>query len=90
MKKLVFAAVAAIVMVSVSNVFAYSTKASFGTAIPADTTVVDTVAPVEQPSDTTVATPSDSDDTAMLMMSDTTTVDSTKTDTASVNTPDVA
>lgn len=98
MKKLVFAAIAAIVMVSVSNVFAYSTKASLGTANPTDTTVVDTVAPaeqpaelpVEQPADTTVATPSDSDDTAMLMMSDTTTVDSTKTDTASVNTPDVA
>ncbi len=53
MKKLVFAAIAALTMVSVSNVFATGKMASVSSAAP-----VDTVAP-EQPTDSTVATPVD-------------------------------
>ena len=48
MKKLVFAAIAAMVMVSVSNVFASNKMASVSNAAP-----VDTVAPA-QPADSTV------------------------------------
>ena len=48
MKKLVFAAIAAMVMVSVSNVFANNKMASVSSVSP-----VDTVAPAE-PADTTV------------------------------------
>lgn len=48
MKKLVFAAIAAMVMVSVSNVFANNKMASVSSVAP-----VDTVAPAE-PADTTV------------------------------------
>ena len=48
MKKLVFAAIAAMVMVSVSNVFASNKMASVSSVAP-----VDTVAPAE-PADTTV------------------------------------
>ena len=48
MKKLVFAAIAAMVMVSVSNVFANNKMASISSVAP-----VDTVAPAE-PADTTV------------------------------------
>ena len=51
MKKLVFAAIAAMVMVSVSNVFAGNNTASVRTSAP-----VDTVAPA----DTTVKAPADS------------------------------
>lgn len=51
MKKLVFAAIAAMVMVSVSNVFASNKMASVSSVAP-----VDTVAPAEPaaPADTTV------------------------------------
>lgn len=49
MKKLVFAAIAAMVMVSVSNVFASNKMASVSSVAP-----VDTVAPTEAPADTTV------------------------------------
>lgn len=49
MKKLVFAAIAAMVMVSVSNVFASNKMVSVSNAAP-----VDTVAPAEQPADSTV------------------------------------
>lgn len=79
MKKLVFAAIAAIVMVSASNVFANAATASFTTAGPTDTTAVDTIAP-EQQEETpdTPATVNDStDDTAMFMLSDSTLTDST-------------
>ena len=73
MKKLVFAAIAALVMVSVSNVFAndnnqssLSTVAPIDTVAPtqpADTTVdkqtpVETPATPETPADTTTSTPS--------------------------------
>lgn len=93
MKKLFFAAIASIVMVSVSNVFANNSKANLGVAIPDDTTTVDSISPAEQPAETPVDTPvdttvdttvndsSESNETAMLMFSDTTNVDSTKTDT---------
>ena len=53
MKKLVFAAIAALVMVSVSNVFANdNNQSSLSTVSP-----IDTVAPT-QPADTTMSTPS--------------------------------
>lgn len=89
MKKLFFAAIASIVMVSVSNVFANNSKANLGVAIPDDTTTVDSISPAEQPTETPAETPvdttvndsSESNETAMLMFSDTTNVDSTKTDT---------
>lgn len=89
MKKLLFAAIASIVMVSVSNVFANNSKANLGVAIPDDTTTVDSISPAEQPAETPAETPvdttvndsSESNETAMLMFSDTTNVDSTKTDT---------
>ena len=70
MKKLVFAAIAAMVMVSVSNVFAVSKMASdsqvapvdtVAPATPADTTVVET--PTETPAETPTETPTESVDT---------------------------
>lgn len=51
MKKLFFAAIAAIVMVSVSNVFANASMSGLNNALPQDTTTVDTVAPAEQPAE---------------------------------------
>ena len=102
MKKLVFAAFAAFVMVSVSNVFANASMSGLSTSLPQDTTTVDTVAPAEQPADQPAEQPADApveteaedstvsatsaDDTAMMMFSDSTEVDTTKTDV----TPDVA
>ena len=82
MKKLVFAAIAAIVMVSASNVFANGATASIATYGPTDTTAVDTVAPEQpaepaEPADTTVSPNDSTDDTAMLMFSDSTATDST-------------
>lgn len=98
MKKLFFAAIAAIVMVSVSNVFANASMSGLSTSLPQDTTTVDTVAPAEQPAeqpadapveteaeDSTVSATS-ADDTAMMMFSDSTEVDTTKAEV----TPDVA
>ena len=67
MKKLVFAAIAALVMVSVSNVFANDNNQSSLSTVaptqPADTTVekqtpVETPATPETPADTTMSTPS--------------------------------
>ena len=102
MKKLFFAAIAAIVMVSVSNVFANNSMSGLNTALPQDTTTVDTVAPSEQPSEQPAEQPADApveteaedsavsatgaDDTAMMMFSDSTEVDTTKAEV----TPDVA
>ena len=102
MKKLFFAAIAAIVMVSVSNVFANASMSGLSTSLPQDTTTVDTVAPVEQPADQPAEQPADApveteaedstvsatsaDDTAMMMFSDSTEVDTTKAEVA----PDVA
>lgn len=102
MKKLFFAAIAAIVMVSVSNVFANVSMSGLSTSLPQDTTTVDTVAPAEQPADQPAEQPADApveteaedstvsatsaDDTAMMMFSDSTEVDTTKAEVA----PDVA
>lgn len=98
MKKLFFAAIAAIVMVSVSNVFANNSMSGLNTSLPQDTTTVDTVAPAElpaeQPTDAPVETEAEdsavsatsADDTAMMMFSDSTEVDTTKAEVA----PDVA
>ena len=102
MKKLFFAAIAAIVMVSVSNVFANNSMSGINNALPQDTTTVDTVAPAEQPAEQPVEQPADApveaeaedsavsatgaDDTAMMMFSDSTEVDTTKAEV----TPDEA
>lgn len=98
MKKLFFAAIAAVVMVSVSNVFANNSMSSLNTALPQDTTTVDTVAPAEQPAEQPADAPVETeaedsavsatgaDDTAMMMFSDSTEVDTTKAEV----TPDVA
>ena len=102
MKKLFFAAIAAVVMVSVSNVFANNSMSGLNNALPQDTTTVDTVAPAEQPADQPAEQPADApveteaedsavsatgaDDTAMMMFSDSTEVDTTKAEV----TPDVA
>lgn len=102
MKKLFFAAIAAVVMVSVSNVFANNSMSGLITSLPQDTTTVDTVAPAEQPADQPVEQPANApveteaedsavsatsaDDTAMMMFSDSTEVDTTKAEVA----PDVA
>ena len=104
MKKLFFAAIAAVVMVSVSNVFANNSMSGINNALPQDTTTVDTVAPAEQPAEQPAQQPAETpaetpaqtedstvsatsaDDTAMMMFSDSTEVDTTKAEVA----PDVA
>ena len=102
MKKLFFAAIAAIVMVSVSNVFANNSMSGLSSSLPQDTTTVDTVAPAEQPTEQPAEQPADApveteaedsavsatsaDDTAMMMFFDSTEVDTTKAEVA----PDVA
>ena len=64
MKKLVFAVIAAVAMVSVSNVFAGNRMVSVAgsepvdTVAPADTTATPLETPAEAPTDTTV-TPTD-------------------------------
>ena len=89
MKKLVFAAIAAMVMVSVSNVFASKNRASVSnaapvdTVAPADTTVsTDTVAPAEQSADTTVEEKSADLAALINVPADTTTTDSTQKDSS--------
>lgn len=89
MKKLVFAAIAAMVIVSVSNVFASKNMASVSnaapvdTVAPADTTVsTDTVAPAEQSADTTVEEKSADLAALINVPADTTTTDSTQKDSS--------
>lgn len=89
MKKLVFAAIAAMVMVSVSNVFASKNMASVSnatlvdTVAPADTTVsTDTVAPAEQTTDTTVEEKTADLAALINVPADTTTTDSTQKDSS--------
>lgn len=83
MKKLVFAAIAAMVMVSVSNVFASKNMASVSNAAPADTTVsTDTVAPAEQTTDTTVEEKTADLAALINVPADTTTTDSTQKDSS--------
>ena len=99
MKKLFFAAIAAIVMVSVSNVFANNAKTNVSFSMSDDTTTVDSIqqpselpaeTPVETPVDTTVNDSAESQETAMLMFSDSTEVDTTSTDSTTVPASDVA
>lgn len=99
MKKLVFAAFAAFVMVSVSNVFAGSSKAELGLNMPVDSTVVDTVdtvgAPAEGEPAEQQATPgevamlSDSVDSTAHLFSSVMLMDSTSTDTTGTEAPAV-
>lgn len=99
MKKLVFAAFAAFVMVSVSNVFAGSSKAELGLNMPVDTTVVDTAdtvgAPAEgepaeqQAAPGEVAMLSDSVDSTAHLFSSVMLMDSTSTDTTGTEAPAV-
>ena len=88
MRKVFFAAIAAMVMVSVSSVFANSAKSETGIVMPTDTTANDTVAPTEEPAqeptDTAVKVNPGADDTAWLMSTDSTTVDSTSADSSSL------
>lgn len=110
MKKLFFTAIAAVVMVSVSNVFATSKMESERMVTPIDTATADTMtsstqsvavpagqsvqpsaeAPALQPADTTESNSVSSGETAMIMYSDSTVVDSTKTEKTAGKTPDVA
>ena len=61
MKKLVFAAIAAMVMVSVSNVFASNKMVSVSSAAPVDTVApADTTVEKEKPAETPEETPADS------------------------------
>lgn len=89
MKKLVFAAIAAMVMVSVSNVFASKNMASVSNAAPVDTVApvdttvsTDTVAPAEQSTDTTVEEKSADLAALINVPADTTTTDSTQKDSS--------
>ncbi len=89
MKKFMFAAIAAMVMVSVSNVFASKNMASVSnaapvdTVAPADTTVsTDTVAPAEQSADTTVEEKTADLAALINVPADTTTTDSTQKDSS--------
>ncbi len=102
MKKLVFAAFAAFVMVSVSNVFAGSSKAELGLNMPVDSTVVDTAdtvgAPAEGEPAEQQATPEevamlsdsvDSVDSTANLFSSVMLMDSTSTDTTGTEAPAV-
>lgn len=89
MKKLVFAAIAAMVMVSVSNVFASKNMASVSNAAPVDTVApvdttvsTDTVAPAEQSADTTIEEKSADLAALINVPADTTTTDSTQKDSS--------
>ena len=92
MKKLFFAAIAAMVMVSVSSVFANSAKSEMGLVMATDSTENDTTAPAEQPAQEPTQEPTDStaklnpssDETAWLMSTDSTQVDSSSVDSASL------
>lgn len=88
MKKLFFAAIAAMVMVSVSSVFANSAKSEMGLVMATDSTENDTIAPAEQPTqeptDSTAKLNPSSDETAWLMSTDSTQVDSSSVDSASL------
>ena len=90
MKKLVFAAFAAFVMVSVSNVFAGSSKAELGLNMPVDSTVVDTVDTVGAPAEVAMLSDStDSVDSTAHLFSSVMLMDSTSTDTTGTEAPAV-
>lgn len=94
MKKLFFAAIAAIVMVSVSNVFANNAMTVSNNSAVADSTVVDTTdttdtpveAPAEERKDSAAEVAPGADDTALVIYSDSTDVDSTDTDSTANDT----
>lgn len=93
MKKLVFAAMAMVAMVSVSNVFASGSHTSLGAAVPEDTTTTDTVAPAEPAAPAEDVAPADTAaETAMLFFSDTTNVstDTTKAEPVTTDSTSVA
>ena len=102
MKKLVFVAFAAFVMVSVSNVFAGSSKAELGLNMPVDTTVVDTVDTVGAPAEgepaeqqaapeevAMLSDSTDSVDSTANLFSSVMLMDSTSTDTTGTEAPAV-
>ena len=92
MKKLVFAAFAAFVMVSVSNVFAGSSKAELGLGMPVDTTVVETPdTPVvdDQQTEAMFSDSTDSVDPAAQLFSNVVPSDSTDNDTTGTEAPAV-
>ena len=96
MKKLVFAAFATFVMVSVSNVFAGSSKAELGLNMPVDTTVVDTADTVGEPEQQTapeevamISDSTDSVDSTAHLFSSVMLMDSTSTDTTGTEAPAV-
>lgn len=94
MKKLFFAAIAAIVMVTVSNVFANNAMTVSNNSAVADSTVVDTTdttdtpveAPAEEQKDSAAKMAPGADDTALVIYSDSTDVDSTDTDSTANDT----
>lgn len=89
MKKLVFVALAAFVTVSVSNVFAGSSKAELGLGMPVDTTVVETPDTPVVDDQQTEAMFSDSVDPAAQLFSSVVLSDSTDTDTTGTEAPAV-
>lgn len=97
MKKLVFVAFAAFVMVSVSNVFAGSSKAELGLNMPVDTTVVDTADTVGEPAEqqtapeevAMISDSTDSVDSTAHLFSSVMLMDSTSTDTTGTEAPAV-
>lgn len=72
MKKTVFAAIAAIAMVSVSNIFANNEKMSFEQNVPVDTTSTDTTITEQTAPAENVATPANADTTATATATDST------------------
>lgn len=89
MKKLVFVALAAFVTVSVSNVFAGSSKAELGLGMPVDTTVVETPDTPVVDDQQTEAMFTDSVDPAAQLFSNVVLSDSTDTDTTGTEAPAV-
>lgn len=92
MKKLVFVVLAAFVTVSVSNVFAGSSKAELGLGMPVDTTVVETPdTPVvdDQQTEAMFSDSTDSVDPAAQLFSNVVLSDSTDTDTTGTEAPAV-
>lgn len=77
MKKLVFVAFAAFVMVSVSNVFAGSSKAELGLKMPVDSTVVDTADTVGAPAEGEPAEQQTTPEEVAMLSDSTDSVDST-------------
>lgn len=86
MKKLFFAAIAVVAMISVSNVFANGSQSELNIAAPEDTTVTtDTVAPEKPAAPAEEVAPADSSaDTAMQTFSDSTDVETAVPDSSNV------